>query len=219
MQSYLHLRAPQVDPMNRLRPVLAFVIAEFGPLIALWGLYFAFNMKVAIAGSLAVILLDAGVRLYRGKPFTRLYLLVSALTLAFGTVDLFAATPFLLVYEAPITNVLTGAAFVVGAFGEKPMLMEVAQARPGVVVPATEETRRFFRLFTLMWAAYFFLKAAVYLWIAATLPLTQALALRSLLGGVSLGLMIALSVTQGRRLFHLCRRLGWLGAQEAAGTA
>ena len=46
--------------------------------------------------------------------------------MAFGAVDLYAATPFLIVYEAPISNALTGVAFVVGAFGEKPMLQEIA---------------------------------------------------------------------------------------------
>ena len=98
------------------------------------------------------------------------------------------------------------------------MVQELAEARPGAAIPQTGEIRRFFRLFTLIWAAYFVLKALVYLWIAATLPLTQALALRSIGGGISLGLMIALSATQGRRLFLLFRRLGWLGAREAAGT-
>ena len=196
--------------------MLRFVLAEFGPLIVFWALALGVGIKAAIAGSLAVIVVDAVWRLSRRKPFTRLYLLVSTLTLAFGAVDLCVATPFLIVYEAPITNALTGAAFVAGAFGEKPMLLEVAQARSAEAIPATGETRRFFRLFTLFWAGYFFLKAAAYLWIAATLPLTQALALRSILGGISLALMIALSVTQGRRLFWLCRRLGWLGAPEAA---
>ena len=43
--------------------------------------------------------------------------------------------------------------------------------------------------------------------------MTQAMALRSILGGVSLGLMIAFSVTQGRRMFFLCRRLGLLPAR------
>jgi intracellular septation protein A len=199
--------------------MLRFALAEFGPLIVFWALALSFGIKAAIAGSLAVIVVDGAWRLIRSQPFTRLYLLVSALTLAFGTVDLCVATPFLLVYEAPITNALTGAAFVVGAFGETPMLMEIARARPGVVVPDTGETRRFFRLFTLIWAGYFFLKGAFYLWLAATLPLTQALALRSVLGGLSLAIMSALSVTQGRRLFFLCRRLGWLGARETAAGA
>jgi hypothetical protein len=70
--------------------------------------------------------------------------------------------------------------------------------------------RAFFRLFTLVWAGYFFLKAAFYVWIVWTLPMLEAMALRSVIGSVTLGLMIALSVTQGRRLFFLCRRLGLL---------
>ena len=208
--------------MNRDKLIAAFrfIAAEFGPLILFWTLALTFNVKVAIAGSLAAILVDAAARVYFGRPFTRLYLIVSTLTLGFGAVDLWVATPFLLVYEAPITNVLTGAAFIAGAFGEKPLMQELGEAGPGASIPQTAEVRRFFRLFTLIWAAYFFLKALAYLWIAATLPLTEALALRSAAGSLSLGVMIALSVTQGRRLFLLFRRLGWLGAPEvvAAGT-
>lgn len=202
--------------MQKLKAILRFAFGELGPLLVFWALMLTAGLKPAIAGSLVFILADAAWRLWRGRPFTRLYLVVSALTLGFGAVDLLVATPFLIVYEAPITNVLTGAAFVAGAFGEKPMLMEVAEARPGADFPRTEEMRRFFRLFTLIWAGYFFVKSGVYLWLAATLPLTQALALRSTLGGVSLGLMTALSVTQGRRLFLFFRRLGWLGAQAGA---
>ncbi len=201
--------------MERFKSVARFVLAEFGPLIVFWALALTLGVKAAIAGALVTILLDSGFRLYRRRPFTRLYLLVATLTLAFGAVDLWAASPFLLVYEAPISNLLTGAAFVVGAFGAKPMVQELAEARPGAALPQTEEMRRFFRLFTLIWAAYFVLKALAYLWIAVTLPLTQALALRSIGGAISLGLMIALSVTQGRRLFLAFRWLGWLGAPAA----
>ncbi len=197
-------------------PLLRFALAEFGPLIAFWALDLTLGLKAAIAGSLAVIAAESLWRLYVRRPFTRIYIVVATLTLGFGIADLCAATPFLLVYEAPITNLLTGAAFVYGAFGDRPMLMEAAQARPGAAIPETSQTRRFFRLFTLAWAAYFFLKAALYLWLAATLPMQQAMALRSLLGGISLGLMMAVSITQGRRLFRLCQRLGWLGAEEAS---
>ncbi len=66
----------------------------------------------------------------------------------------------------------------------------------------------------MFWAGYFFVKAAFYLWTATTMPLTEAMALRSLVGGVSLALMIAFSVTQGRRMFFLCRRLGLLPPAE-----
>jgi intracellular septation protein A len=196
--------------------LLAFAAAEFGPLIVFLALSTAFNVKIAIAGAVAATLIDAGWRAIAGRPFTRLYLIVTALTLGFGAVDLYVATPFLIVYEAPITNALVGVAFVAGAFGEKPMLMEMAQARSAERFPVTAQTRRFFRLFTLIWAAYFFLKALGYLWLAATLPLAEAVLLRSVLGGISLALMSALSFTQGRRLFDLCRRWGWLGARAPA---
>ena len=203
--------------MNTLAALGRFVASELGPLLVFWALALTLGTRLAIAGALAAVLIVSAYKFWRGQKFTRLYLVVSTLTLAFGAVDLCAATPFLLAYEAPITNALIGAAFVAGAFGDKPMMQEIAEQRPGVVLPQTGETRRFFRLFTLVWAAFFFVRAAVYLWLAATLPMQQALAVRSIIGTISLAAMIALSVTQGRRLFLLLRRAGWLGA-AAAGT-
>jgi intracellular septation protein A len=201
--------------MQRLRAVLSFVLWEFGPLIALVALSAAFGLKVAIAGTLALIAIDSVRRLWLHIPFTRIYLLSSGLAVVFGTIDLLSQTPFMLKYEAVITNVATGMAFVAGSRGDKPMLQEIAEQR-GQQFPDREDIRHFFRLFTLLWAAYFFLKAGVYLWLGAILPMPRALLLRSIIGGVSLGLMIAVSVTQGRRLFFLCRWLGLLPVVEAA---
>ena len=120
----------------------------------------------------------------------------------------------MLKYEAVVTNAATGLAFVVGALGKKPLIQEVAEQR-GESFVATREITAFFRLFTFAWAAYFFVKAAFYLWIVWTLPMLEAMALRSAIGGVTLGVMIAVSVTQGRRLFFLCRRLGLLPKPDA----
>lgn len=69
-----------------------------------------------------------------------------------------------------------------------------------------------------MWAGYFFAKAAVYFWLGQSMPLTQAMAVRSVFGGLSLGLMIAVSFTQGRRLFALGRSLGLLPAAAEQNT-
>ena len=200
--------------MSRLAAAARFVIGEFGPLIVFWALALTLGVKPAITGSILFILGDAAWRWRRGMAFTRLYLLVSALTLVFSAIDLLSASPFMLKYEAAVTNVATGAAFVLGAMGEKPIIQEVAEQR-GEAIPATPETRAFFRLFTLAWAAYFFAKAAFYVWIVWTLPLLQAMAVRTLIGSISLGLMIAVSATQGRRLFFLCRRLGLLPRPDA----
>src|SRR5580700_8913495 len=195
--------------MLKLAAAARFAVAEFGPLIVFWALAATLGVKLAIAGSILFILGDAAWRWRKGLTFTRLYLLVSGLTLVFGFIDLASTSPFMLKYEAVITNVVTGLAFVAGALGEKPIIQEVAEQR-GETFVATDEVRAFFRLFTLVWAAYFFLKTAFYLWAVWTLPMLEAMALRSIAGSVSLGLMIAVSTTQGRRLFFLCRRLGLL---------
>jgi intracellular septation protein A len=195
--------------MTKLAVVARFALAEFGPLIVFWLIALAFGVKPAILGSIVFIIADAVWRWRKGLKFTRLYSLISALTLVFGFVDLVATSPFMLKYEAAVSNVVTGIAFVVGALGEKPIIQEVAEQR-GESFVVTDEIRTFFRLFTLVWATYFFLKAFLFAWMAWTMPMLEAMALRSAIGGVSLGLMIASSVTQGRRLFFLCRRFGLL---------
>jgi len=196
--------------MRRLVAAVRFVFAEFGPLIVFWALAVTLGTKAAIAGSVVFIIGDAAWRWRRGIPFTRIYLLSSALTLVFGTVDLISVTPFMLKYEAVVTNAATGVAFVLGARGAKPMLQEVAEQRQGEPFPERADVRRFFQLFTLLWAGYFFVKATFYFWVGQIMPLPEAMALRSIVGGISLGIMIALSVTQGRRLFMLCRAMGLL---------
>jgi hypothetical protein len=117
----------------------------------------------------------------------------------------------MLKYEAVITNTVTAGVFVLGAAGPKPLIQEVAEQREGRPF-SSDAVRIFFRWFTLVWAAYFALKAAFYFWMAWTLPMTEALAVRALVGSLSLGLMLLLSYTQGRRAFFLCQRWGWLPA-------
>jgi intracellular septation protein A len=199
----------------RIIKVLRFALAEFGPLIAFLLLSWRFGVKVAIAGTLMFVLVDGARRLWTSVPLTRIYVLTTALTAVFGTVDLFAASPFMLKYEAVITNVATAIAFAVGAYGKTPLLQEIAEQRQGAPYPDRNDVRRFFELFTLVWAAYFFLKAVAYAWMGMVLPLTQALALRSLVGGLSMAVMLVVSITQGRRLFFLCGRLGLLPVSPA----
>jgi intracellular septation protein A len=200
--------------MSRLVAVARFALAEFGPLIVFWTLATTLGVKPAILASILFIVADAAWRRLKGLTFTRLYLLVSALTLVFGLIDLASTSPFMLKYEAAISNAATGLVFVAGALGDKPIMQEAAEQR-GHSFVVTKEIRAFFRLFTLVWAAYFFLKAALFAWMAWTMPMLEAMALRSVIGGVSLGLMIAISATQGRRLFFLCRRLGLLPKPES----
>jgi intracellular septation protein A len=199
-----------------MRAVLQFVryaVMEFGALIVFFAVLYGAGIKPAIAAAVIFIVLDGGYRWSKNLPVTRIYVLSSALTVIFGVIDLLAVHPFMIKYEAVITNVATGIFFVAGAGGEKSLIQEVAERRS--VFPDRPDVRYFFRLFTLAWAIYFFVKAAVYLWLGMTLPLEKALAVRSIVGGISLGCMLAISFLGGRQLFFLCRRLGLLPAAEA----
>src|SRR5208282_63221 len=128
--------------MPKLAAAARFIIAEFGPLIVFWTLAATLGVKPAIAGSILFIVADAAWRWRKGLAFTRLYLLTSGLTLVFGAIDLAATSPFMLKYEAAVTNVATGGVFVLGAMGEKPIIQEVAEQR-GEVLPPTREIRAY----------------------------------------------------------------------------
>src|SRR5215469_3454473 len=204
--------------MARVLGFLRYIITEFGALIVFWATLYFFGIKPAIAATIIFILLDALYRWRARKPVTRIYVLTSTLAVVFGAIDLYAANPFMIKFEAVITNTVTGVFFVLGARGEKSMLQEMAERRQQF--PDRPDVRYFFRLFTLFWASYFFIKAAVYLWLGLTLPLERALALRVVIGNVSLIAMLALSFLGGRRLFFLCRWLGLLPKVEmTAATA
>jgi intracellular septation protein A len=197
--------------LQAFRKFLRYVVMEFGALIVFWiGLY-GVGIKAAIAATVIFVALDA---LYRWRwriAVTRIYVLTSTLAIGFGAIDLYAANPFMIKYEAVVTNVAVGLFFVAGARGEKSLIQEVAEQRNrGEPFPDRADVRQFFRLLTLFWAAYFFVKAGVYLWLGLILPLAQALALRSVIGGASLAIMIGGTTIFGRRLFFLCRWLGLL---------
>jgi intracellular septation protein A len=203
--------------MARLWRFLRFLFADFGALIAFWAFYLAFGIRTAIAATLVYVLGDFAVRLRRKRQFTRVYLLSSGLAVVFGAIDLIAATPFMLKYEAVVTNVATGLFFIAGANGAKPLIQEFAEQRSGPL-PERRDVRRYFQLFTYAWAAYFLLKAAFYFALGTMLPLATALALRSAIGGISFGVMIIGSAALGRRGFFLMKRLGWLPTDEAEPT-
>jgi intracellular septation protein A len=206
------------EAMARLRRFLRFLFSDFGPLIAFWAFYLPFGIRGAIAATVVYVLGDFIHRVRYGRHFTRIYILSSSLAVIFGAIDLLAATPFMLKYEAVVTNVATGVFFVAGARGTKPLIQEFAEQRSG---PFSEraDVRRYFELFTYAWAVYFFLKAAAYYAIGQAYPLATAMAIRSLAGGISIAAMILGSAALGRRGFFLFQRLGWLPKVEGAPLA
>ena len=196
--------------MRRSFELIRYAFGEFGSVIVfVVGLY-AFGIKPAIVATIVWIAGDAIQRAVRRLGFPQVWLFANGLVVVFGGVDLFAATPFMLRYEPVVTNALTGLVFAAGAFGDKPVIQLLAEAR-GRSFPEGAEFRRFFQVLTFIWVAYFMLKAAVYYWLARTFTLEEAMPIRAVVGPASLAALLALSF-RSRPLFLLLRRLRLLPA-------
>jgi intracellular septation protein A len=185
---------------------------DFGGLIVFYLLLYTVGLKAAIGGTIVFVIADAVRRRHQGLGFPRIYILSSALAVGFGVIDLFSATPFMIKYEAVISSVAVGCMFAAGARG-KSMLQELVEQRDGASFANRPDIARFLQLLTLMWAAYFFAKAILYLWLGEVIPMERLLQIRPIIGTVSLVAMIGIS-TQGRRLFLVFRRLGLIPPPE-----
>lgn len=196
--------------MKRLSGALVSLFHMFGGLILYWVVLLMFGIKPAIAVTLVFIVAECCWRLATRRPFPVLWWFSNSMALIFGAIDLYANTPFMLRYEATVSNLLTAAFFAAGAFGEKPLVLQFAQRSPNAATIPTDrpELMRFFRAFTLLWAAYFFVRAVVFFWIMQRPSLSSALLLRTLTGWGSLGVMILISLN-GRHVFMACQRIGW----------
>ena len=89
------------------------------------------------------------------------------------------------------------------------MIQGLVEQQHGDVFQDGPDIRLFFKCFTLLWAVYFVLKAAVYLWLGAILPIEQALTVRPIVGMVSLGAMM-LASWKAQVLFDFGVKRGWL---------
>jgi len=171
--------------MNRLRALVAFVLGNFGPLLAFWVIYQRWGVLTAIATSMAVAVAETAYRLLRRRPITRLFLMNVALTLGFGLVDLVLRKSVVFRFEAVLTNLIAAAYFTASLAGSRSILLELHESTRDPAEPVRPEVPAYLRLLTGVWVAYFVVKAALYAYLALALPLDGALIVRSVVGPVS----------------------------------
>lgn len=200
---------------KRIQDILRFSVENLSAVIAFMALNHFFGLKTAIAGTILFTILDAIRRKLFHLSFPVIYLVSSGLTIGFGVIDLFSVNPFMLRFEAVISNIITGGTFVAGAgvYGKKSMIQEIAEQKQGTPFVNRPDLHRFFSYITLLWASYFFIRAMIYLWLGLIMPLERAVEIRAMFGTASLLVMIVITSTQSRRLYGVCQRFGWLPAR------
>jgi intracellular septation protein A len=184
-------------------------LSELGPMIAFYVANHFWGLKPAIALSLTLCAAETFRRLYRGERLSTLFKYSSAMTLAFGIVDLIAQHSFLFRYEASVTNFMTAAFFAGSLRGGKSVLGEFYGKKKDSQ-PMTPERILFFRWLTCMWVAYFVAKSAAYAWIGARMDIEQALIVRVLVGSASFYALLAFSIFRGRKVYDFLNARGWL---------
>lgn len=168
------------------------------------------GLKGAILATVLYVVIDLIRRIVIKEKITRIFWIISVTTISFGTVDLLVDDPFMLKFEAVLTNLITAFVFAATVSGT-PLALEIARTWQTAEIPDRDDTRRFFQIMTWIWVGYFVLKAGLYLWAAIAFDTTMAMVVRVPIGTGSLILMILFSM-QGRRWFGLMKRFGWLPA-------
>ncbi len=189
------------------------LIAQFVGVAVFWAVYAIAGLKPAIAATLILLIADIGWRMWRREPQRPLFLGLAGLSVVLGIVDLAATTPFAIAYEGVATNLIFAALFAFGAVRAKPLMQEFAEAARGPFTADDAGRTRFFRALGWLWAAYFLARALLCLVTALTMPLAEALVVRSVSAIVTVVPMIALSIG-GRRVFMALRRAGWFADQR-----
>lgn len=201
--------------MERIKQLLSSSLADFAGLAVFYALLYSLGLKAAIAGTIIFLMFDVVRRRHFGLGFPRLYILSGVLAVGFGIVDLASKNPFMIKYEAVVTSLVLAGMFAWGARG-KSMIQELVEQRDGESYDSRPDFVRFFQLLTLVWAAYFVVKAAVYVWIGERVPMERLLEIRPFIGTGSMIAMVLL-MTQGERIYRLCNRLGWLPRPAGSG--
>lgn len=192
--------------MDTLRKILRTAAYDFGGIIVFWALWKLVSLKAAIAGTLVFVVFDMWRRRRFGIGFPRLYVLSTSLVIVFGVVDLAAKTPFMLKYEGAVSTFIVAVFFALGARGRS-ILEELSTQQAGREAVDFDHARRFYQLFTLIWAAYYVLMSGFYLFIGLTHPYARAIVIRQIAGFVGLGVMMLVSLN-GRRLYAALRAAG-----------
>lgn len=164
---------------NFLVPILFFLSFRW------WG------AKPAIVIAVAAALFNVVFLRLRKERLPSFFVIASVFTVLFGGIDLLSVDPRYFKIMPFAENALLGTVFLTAALARLPLLQWFAKDLPARLKPAPGEiSERYIRNLTFIWSAYFCAKAFVYLYFAFCVDLGELIVLRSLIGNVSIALIL-----------------------------
>lgn len=177
---------------------ITWIFTNFGPLIVFITFEHLVGLFAAIVSGIvsgAILVAWQIIRERKISPFTAF---IAASVVGFGILDLHYQTGFFVKIEPALGNVLTGCFFLGTVVVGKPIILDFAEKALGRKL--SEAAHPYMRNWTIVWGVFFFIRAAVYVWMAYRLSIDQALAIRGIVGPASFGGMF-LAETATRRIF------------------
>ena len=176
--------------MDQVKTALDFILKNMAVPIAFFLVFRAQGAKPAIAVAIAVTIVHLLISRIRRIPLSPFFVVAAVFTVLFGSIDLMVRTPRFFRLEPAFQNGLIGAAFLFTLVTKIPLAEWFAKALPEQVRPSLDQDSRPYLLkVTIVWIVYFFLKAALYLYLAFHVDLGRLVILRALIGGGSLAAM------------------------------
>ncbi len=173
----------------RAAGIVRFVVESFGPLIVFVALEHAVSLLAAIVSSIVTGVILVALQVVRDRKVSPFTAYVAVSVAVFGVLDLKYQSGFFVKLEPALGNTFTGLFFVGTALVGRPVILELAQKQRKE--PFTERGVAYLRGLTIAWGVFFFARATAYMWMAYHLTIDQALAIRSVAGPLSFGVMIA----------------------------
>lgn len=176
------------EPKNKWRAAARFLLESFGPLIVFVACEHAISLLAAIVSSIVTGTILVVLQIARDRKVSPFTAYVAASVAVFGALDLKYRTGFFVKIEPALGNVLTGLFFVGTVALGRPLLVELVEKQRGK--PLADRGKLYIRALTVAWGLFFFVRASAYVWMAYHLTIDQALAIRSIAGPASFGVMI-----------------------------
>jgi intracellular septation protein A len=169
---------------------LEFALRNFATPVIFYITFHVYGAKPAIAFAIATSVLQFLYHRMKRIAISPFLWVGSGFTVLFGSMDMVIASPRFYRLEPGVHNLVIGLAFLTSLILKKPLLGWFMNSLPGFLRPHPDELdARYMNVVTWIWTVYLLAKSALYFWLAFQVDLGDLIALRSIIGGGTLGLL------------------------------